>query len=110
MTYYLQTHRVWSLRLKSSVVYLTVIMKLLNIFFQVKCTNPTLVMHNHFTYNFKKAEFDQFRDLLSEIPWKSCLLSRRKVHWRSEDAIRLIRKKKRLYKKAKQTDTQGDLL
>ena len=26
--------------------------------FLVKSTKPTLVRHNHFTYNFKKADFD----------------------------------------------------
>jgi len=41
----------------------------------VKSTKPTLVRHNHFTYNFKKADFDRFRDLLSEIPWNCCFLS-----------------------------------
>ena len=34
----------------------------------VKSTKPTLVRHNRFTFDFKKADFDRFRDLLSEIP------------------------------------------
>ena len=43
--------------------------------FSVKSTKPTLVRHNRFTYDFKKADFDQFRDLLSEIPWDCCVLN-----------------------------------
>ena len=38
------------------------------------------------------------------------LRRRKRAYWLSEVTIRLIRKKKRLYKKAKQSDTRGDLL
>ena len=43
--------------------------------FSVKSTKPTLIRHNRFTYDFKKADFDWFRDLLCEIPWNCCFLS-----------------------------------
>ena len=43
--------------------------------FSVLSTKPTLVRHNRFTYDFKKADFDRFRDLLCEIPLNCCFLS-----------------------------------
>ena len=89
--------------------------------FLARFVKPTLVRQNRPVYNFRKADFDRFRDLLSKIPWNSCfltdnvddvwisfkdllftaadqcipklLLSRRKrVHWLSADTIRMIRR------------------
>ena len=91
--------------------------------FLARFVKPTLVRQNCPVYNFRKGDFDRFRDLLIKIPWKSCfltdnvddvmwisfkdllftaadqcipkvLLSRRKrVHWLSADTIRMIRRK-----------------
>ena len=107
--------------------------------FLARFVKPTLVRQNRPVYNFRRADFDRFRDLLSKIPWNCCfltdivddvwisfkdllfsaadqcipkvLLSRRKrVHWLSADTIRMIRKKRRQFKKAKRTGKQNDIL
>ena len=92
--------------------------------FIARFVKSTLVRQNRPVYNFRKADFDRFRDLLSKVLWNSCfltdnvddvwisfkdllftaadqcipkvLLSRRKrVHWLSADTVRMIRKKRR---------------
>ena len=40
----------------------------------VRSTRPALVRHNRAIYNFKKAEFNLFRDLLRKISWHDFLL------------------------------------
>ena len=43
--------------------------------FLARFVKPTLVRQNRPVYNFRKADFDRFRDLLSKIPWNSCFLT-----------------------------------
>ena len=61
-----------------------------------------LYLHDYSTHPEMWCWFD-----LSK-PDEDC--TRKRVHWLSKETIQLIRKKKRLYKKAKRSDTQGDLL
>ena len=88
--------------------------------FLVRFTRPALVRHNRTMYNFKKADFDHFRDLLSKISWHDCLLRsnieeakeslftaadkcipkvqlrrKKKTHWLPEETLWQIKKKKR---------------
>ncbi len=90
-------------------------------------------------YNFRKADFDSFRDLISKIPWDTCFLSEQiediwtcikdllfasadqcipkytlrssKGHtsWLSEETLKLIKHKRRAFKKCKRTKKVADL-
>ncbi len=106
--------------------------------FLARVIKPAVVRQNRFVYNFKRGDFDRFRDLLSEIPWNCCFLSdnvddswnrfkdllltaadqsipkvrlsrRKRVHWLSAETLQLIRKKRRQYKQAKRSGKQEDL-
>ena len=43
--------------------------------FDILCSPPKTKAHVHTVYNFKKANFEEFRDLLSKIPWDCCFQS-----------------------------------
>ena len=42
--------------------------------FSLSLTIPAQTLVRRWVYSFKHADFDKFRNLLSVIPWKSCLL------------------------------------
>ena len=100
--------------------------------------NPVLSRAKRKVYNFKKANFDHFRDLLAMIPWDCCLSGnsiedlwssfkdllfsaadqcipkvtlrpRKSKHWLSKTTLYMIRKKKRAFKLAKRTKKDNDL-
>ena len=105
--------------------------------FSFKASKPSILRHKRHSYNFKKANFDQFRDLLSIIPWNSCFLGdsiedawmkfkdllitaadqciprvalkpRKRLNWLSDDTLRMIRRKRWSYKVAKCTRKDND--
>ena len=89
-------------------------------------------LQRRWTYNFKKADFVSFRELLSKVSWDCCFLSdsindcwinfrdlllsvadqciprailrsKKSMHWLSRETLHLIRKKRRVYKLAKRS-------
>ena len=85
------------------------------------------------SFNFKKADFEGFNELLSKVPWDCCFLSesvddcwthfkdilfsiadqcipkialhpRKSTHWLSEETLRLVRKNRRAYKLARRSN------
>ena len=106
--------------------------------FLIRATKPAPVRQNRFVYNFKRGDFNRFRDLLSEIPWNCCFLSdnvddawsrfkdllltaadqcipkvrlsrKKRAHWLSAETLQQIRKKRRQYRMAKQSGKQEDI-
>ncbi len=106
--------------------------------FRITAEKRVLSRSKRKVYNFRKANFDQFRDLLSLIPWSQCILGRnieddwsmfkdllfsvaddsiprvtlhpkKRKHWLSEDTLHMVRKKKRAFKLAKRTKKGKDL-
>ncbi len=86
---------------------------------------------------FRRADFEQFRNLLATVPWDCCFLegsieggwmkfkdlllsvadqcipktslrARKRKNWLSEDTLRMIRKKKRAFKLAKRSRLDKD--
>ncbi len=43
--------------------------------FSIRKNKQPLSRYKRHSYNFKKANFDHFRDLLSRIPWSFCFLN-----------------------------------
>ena len=43
--------------------------------FDIVCSVPPANLPSLSVYNFKKADFENFRELLSKIPWNCCFLS-----------------------------------
>ena len=105
--------------------------------FVVDTAKPRVHIHKRQLYNFKRGNFDQYRELLDVIPWDCCFLtdkveeawtnvkdmifliadkcipkttmcSRKKMSWLLESTLKLIRVKHRMYKVAKRTMTKKD--
>ena len=87
-------------------------------------------------YNFQKADFEKFRDHLCLVPWECCFIGKgveeawtdfkdvlftivdeciptfhlnqkRKKTWLSDETMKLIKKKRRVYKQARRTGSQS---
>lgn len=104
------------------------------VLFSISVQKSHCVQHqNRLSYNFKRADFNHFRDLLDGFLWshifandiwngfKSLLFeaadqcipkvtvnSRKSLNWLSYETIGLVRKKRRLYKLAKRTGDESD--
>ena len=89
-------------------------------------------------YNFKNADFNHFRDMLSMIPWNCCFLSdsveeawsnfkgllfiaadqsiprirlrrnRKRKSWISDQTLMMVKRKRRAFRKAKRTHKEKD--
>ena len=106
--------------------------------FVLKLAKPQSSAEKRIVYDFKRADFEQFRDLLSAIPWDICLSGesiedswqrfkdlllaaadecipkvtlrkRRKKTWLGDETLRMIRRKKRAYKVMKRTSRDSDI-
>lgn len=45
--------------------------------FSINLTKKKITRHRRLMYNFKRADFKAFRELLSKIPWNCCFLMHR---------------------------------
>ena len=106
--------------------------------FVLKVAPPRSSAEKRIVYDFKKADFEQFRDLLSAIPWDTCmwgvsikeswqrfkdllfaaadecipkvtLRKRGKKTWLGDETLRMIRRKRRAYKAMKRTGKDSDI-
>ena len=102
------------------------------VYFPINLGRRRLSRQRQLVYNFKKANFDLFREMLSKVPWDCCFLSesineywenfkdvlfsvadqcipkvtlkpKKRRHWLSDETLQLVRKKRRAYKLAKCT-------
>ena len=100
--------------------------------FGVNLTRKPLSRHKRRMYNFRKADFEAYRELLSKVPWNCCFLTdsiedcwrcfkdvilsvadqcipkitlkpRKRKFWLSDETLLQIRRKRRAYKLAKRT-------
>ena len=100
--------------------------------FGVNLTRKPLSRHKRRMYNFRKADFEAYRELLSKVPWTCCFLTdsiedcwrcfkdvilsvadqcipkitlkpRKRKFWLSDETLLQIRRKRRAYKLAKRT-------
>ena len=105
--------------------------------FDVNTVRLHISRHKRYSYSFKKADFTLFRTILSNIPWDCCFLNnnveeswikfkdilfsvadqcipkivlhrRKRTNWLSDETLKLIRKKKRLYKRVKCSGEERD--
>ena len=106
--------------------------------FVLKVAPPQSSAEKRIVYDFKKADFEQFRDLLSAIPWDKCmwgvsiedswqrfkdllfaaadecilkvtLRKRGKKTWLGDETLRMIRRKRHAYKAMKHTGRDSDI-
>ena len=100
--------------------------------FSINLTKKKITRHRRLMYNFKRADFKAFRELLSKIPWNCCFLTesiedcwihfkdvlllaadqcipkvtlklKKRMSWLSDETLLHIKKKRRAYKLAKRT-------
>ena len=105
--------------------------------FDVNTVRLHISRQKRYSYSFKKADFTLFRTILSKIPWGCCffnnnveeswmkfkdilfsvadqcipkvvLHTRKQTNWLSDETLKLIRKKKQLYKRVKHTGDERD--
>ena len=107
--------------------------------FSTNLSRRKFITQKRWSYNFKKADFKSYNELLSKVPWDCCFLSgsvndcwicfkdilfsiadqcipkitlrpRKSTHWLSKETLRLVRKKRRAYKLARRTNNPRHLL
>ena len=98
--------------------------------FSINLAKKQLTRHRRLMYNFKKADFEAFGELLSKVPWNCCFLTdsiddcwksfkdvllsvadqcipkvtlkpKKRMFWLSDETLLQIKKKRRAYKLAK---------
>jgi len=106
--------------------------------FYLNARKPKAITKKRMIYNYKKADFDALRENLDKVPWE-CVLMERSIeinwtnwkdvfdmaveecvpkvvwkphkakNWLSEETLSTIKKKRRLYRRAKKTRRRKDL-
>ena len=102
------------------------------VYFSINLGRRRISRQKQLVYNFKKANFDLFREMLSKIPWDCCFLSesinecwenfkdvlysvadqcipkvtlksKKRIHWLSDETLEMVRKKRHAYELVKRT-------
>ena len=108
------------------------------IHFSIKSATPRRSTAPRAIYNFRAANFDQFREVLSKIPWDCCFLSgsieeawsnfkdlffsaadqcipksilrrKKRMSWLTDETLSQIRLKRSAFKKCRKTKADADL-
>ena len=103
--------------------------------FMLTITKTPTTSQKRYSYNFKKANFDVFRNLLSMFTWNDCFLNnnvedawatfkrlatdkcipkvmlskKKQLNWLSEKSLKMIKKKRRAYKLCRSSKNDKDV-